>query len=289
MKVIATVNGSNITQEMLDRSVSRYIVQLEEDETAEFEANPQNLKFIKTEVLNHLIERNLLLKRAEKSGITIEHAAVKNNLDKMKSNFKDDHEWKANLIVLRIEEEALFNEIHDDMMIERFLADQLEKKVEFTEDELKEYYQRNEEIMKEPDLFTFYEIYTNHAEEVKKAVEILNTEHDIFKLEEKLKLINLELHHHSNVPNFQLPEEVFNVLKDMEVQKIGMMQSPNSGMLVYKLLKKTMGNKLPYDQIKQKLAEFLIKAAHNDILDKVITEELEKAAIEYKDTEYLEM
>ena len=288
MKVIATVNGFDINQDVLDRSVSRYIVQLEEDDTAEFEANPQNMKFIKTEVLNHLVERTLLLKRAENAGISIDHKAVKINLDKMKANFDTDQDWKDNLILLRIEEETLFNEIHDDMMIDQFLAAQLESKVEFTEAELKEYYQRNEEVMKEPDLFSFYEIFTNQAEQVKIAVEILNSEPDRLKLEEKLNKADLELHHHTNVPNFQLPEEVFNVLKDLEVLKIGMMQSPGGGMLVYKLIRKILGNKLPFDQIKQKLAEFLIKAARNDILDKIIAEELEKAAIEYKDTEYLE-
>ncbi|MGA2142500.1 MAG: SurA N-terminal domain-containing protein, partial [Brevinematales bacterium] len=68
MGVIAEINGEQITMEMLDSAVGRYIVQLEEDEEADFKPTKENMKFIKTEVLNFLMERKLLLKRAMEEG-----------------------------------------------------------------------------------------------------------------------------------------------------------------------------------------------------------------------------
>ncbi len=69
---IVRINGEDITEILLESAVSRYIIQMEEDEDSDFEPTKDNMKFIKTEVLNRLIERTLLLQKAAVEKIEVE-------------------------------------------------------------------------------------------------------------------------------------------------------------------------------------------------------------------------
>ncbi len=288
MDIIATINGEDITAEMLDNAVGRYIVQLEEDEEAEFKPTKENLKYIKTEVLNFLIERILLLKRVEIEGIDVSRDAILQNIQIIRKNFASAEEWNNNLLALKISEDNLFNEIKKDMMIEKFLDNNLVNKVQFGEKELLDYYQENETTMKEPDLFTFYEVYANNAGEVKNVYTLLQNNTDVSAMKDGIKSIGLELHNHTDIPSYQLPEEVYNVLADLEPGKIASMQASDAGMLVYKMINKTPGKKLVFDEIKEKLADYLIKASKQELMEHFVSEEMEKAKIEYKNMSYLE-
>jgi hypothetical protein len=286
--VIAKVNGEELTREVVDRAVTRFIIQLEEDDTVSFEPNKENMKYVKTEVMNHLIERMLLLQKAKKDGLDVPLEAVSRNIEMMKSNFGTEDEWKANLTALRIPENTLFDEIKNDMIVEKYLGNHYLKDIQFSEEELKNYYNINERLMKEPDLFSFYEVYANNAAEVKTIHELINKHDDLAQITDELNKIKLELHNHTDVPAYQLPEEVYNVLSDVEVGKIASMQTPDQGMLVYKLTNKIMGKSLMYDDIKEKLAEYLIQNAKTDITNQLIKKEMDQAKIEYQNTTYLE-
>lgn len=286
--VIVMVNGEELTEQALDSAVGRYIVQLEEDEEASFEPNEKNLKYIKTEVLNHLIEKSLLLQRAKQEGVEIPHEAVARNIEMMRSNFQTDEEWKSNLVALRIVEEELFEEIKKDMILEKFLGDHYQKNIQFSEEQLKEYYKDNERFMKEPDLFSFYEGYAPNADKVKYIYEEMKQHDNVEEIEKELKQLGIDFHHHTDVPAFQLPEPVVKVLSDLQPQEVASMQADGGGMLVYKLVRRAVGNKLEYEQIKEKLAEYLITSAKSEVADKLIKDEMDKAKIEYKDVNYLE-
>jgi hypothetical protein len=287
-EIIALVNSEEISKQMIESALARYLIQLEEDETLEFEPTEKNIQFLKTEVLNQLIERKLLLQRAKKAGIEVSHEAVRENIEKMKANFKDAEEWQTNLISLHIQEENLFDEVKKEMLIEKFLNENYPKGVKFTEEELKAYYDEHEKFMKDPDLFSFYEAYAPKTENVKEIYETFQQKSDAHKISQEMEKSTFRFHHHIDVPAFQLPEQVLNVLAELEIGKIASMESPEGGFLVYKLLNKLIGKRLVYDNIKEKLAEYLIQSAKNEVVDKIIQEEMEKAAIDYKDTTYLE-
>lgn len=286
--VVVTVNGEELTEQVLDSAVGRYIVQLEEDEEVKFEPNDDNLKYIKTEVLNHLIEKSLLLQRAKQEGVEIPHEAVARNLEMMRSNFQTDEEWKNNLVALRIPEESLFDEIKKDMILEKFLGEHYQKNIQFSEEQLKNYYTENERFMKEPDLFSFYEGYADNAEKVKYIYEEMKRSEDVEVIGKQLKQLGIDFHHHTDVPAYQLPEPVVKVLGDLQPQEVASMQADGGGMLVYKMIRRAVGKKLEYDQIKERLAEYLITSAKSEVADKLIKDEMDKAKIEYRDVTYLE-
>lgn len=286
--VVVVVNGQELTEQELDSAVGRYIVQLEEDEESHFEPNETNLKYIKTEVLNHLVEKSLLLQRAKQEGVEIQHEAVARNIEMMRSNFQSDEEWKNNLTALRIVEEDLFEEIRKDMVLEKFLGEHYKNDIQFSEEQLKNYYTENERFMKEPDLFSFYEGYAPNAEKVKFIYEELKNHESAEEIGKELKQLGIDFHVHTDVPAFQLPEPVVKVLSDLQPQEVASMQADGGGMLVYKLIRRALGSKLEFNQIKEKLAEYLIASAKSEVADKLIKDEMDKARIEYRDVTYLE-
>ncbi len=288
VNVVAKINEVLITQEMLDRAVGRYIIQLEEDEDIDFKPTKENYKFIRTEVLNFLIERILLLNRAEREGIQISDDAVSKSIKTLKKNFSSSEEWSKNLLALSTDEASLFFEIRSDMIIEKFIDKMLGDKVKFGEKELMSYYENNEDIMKDPDLFTFYELNANTADDIKIAYSLLQKIEDFTELEKELIKHEINIHNHKNVPGFELSKELQNVLSDLKIGSIATMQGAEGGMMIYKLMKIIRGRKLDYNEIKEKLAEYLIKTAKKETIDSVITDEMEKARIEYLDLSYLE-
>lgn len=155
MSVIAEINGEQITMEMLDSAVGRYIVQLEEDEEADFKPTKENMKFIKAEVLNFLMERKLLLKRALEEGFLTTDAEVDKRVGELRKNFSNSKEWEINLAALKTDEPGLFIEVRNDLVIEKYLNSKLDQTMKFGEKELRDYYNDNEDAMRDPDLFCF--------------------------------------------------------------------------------------------------------------------------------------
>ena len=287
-QIIVSINGDDITEKMLEAAVARYLVQLEEDEQTEFEPSNDNMKFIKSEVLNYLIERFLILQRALKNGVEVQNEEIARNIEKMKSNFSNEDEWRNNLISLHVSEDKLFDEIRRDMIIEKFLNENYVSDVQFTEEELFDYYSKNEQMMKEPDLFSFYEAYSAATDKVKSACEIIKSNADISVISKELEEIGIDFHNHTEVPSYSLPEEVYNVLSDVGIGNIASMPAPDNGVMIYKLNNKIEGGKFDYENIKEKLAQYLIQSAKNEITDKIIKEEMDQAVIKYENTEYLD-
>lgn len=287
-EIIVKVNEEAISREQLDGAVSRYIVQLEEDEDSHWEPTKENLKYLKTETLNHLIERLLLLQKAKKLGVNIPDEAVTNTMEEMKSNFESLEDWKENLVALRIPEDKIFDEVKNDLLVERLIEKLTADIGEYTEADLKRYFDDNERLMKEPDLFDFYEVFAENADQAKAASEILNAGLGLAETEKKLGEKSLHFHSHNDIPAYQLPEEILNVLSDMKEGQVSAMESPDGGLLVYRLAKRVIGKKLEFENVKHKLGEYLVRAARNEIMDKTIQGEMESANIQYVDTAYLE-
>jgi hypothetical protein len=288
MSVIATINGEQITVEMLDKAVGRYIVQLEEDEEIDFKPTHENLKFIKTEVLNFLMERKLLLKRAEAEGVSVTEEAVNKRINDLRNNYSSVREWEDNLTALKTDEPGLFSEVKNDLIIENFLDKRLGETMRFGEKELRKYYMENEDYMKEPDLFTFYDVHVDTANEVKAVYTLMQKFTDIDLLNSELEKIGLKSNYHRDVPGHQISEETMTMLNDLEPGKIATVEAAEGGMTIFKLIRKIRGERLEFDDIKEKLAEYLMHKARKENIDCVITEEMEKANIDYVDITYLE-
>jgi hypothetical protein len=287
MSAVVKVNGSIIDEQMIESALARYIVQLEEDDELDFKPTPENMKFLRAEVLNFLIERVLLLQLAEKKSIRISDSEVDKRVASLKANFKDDDEWLDNLIMLHINEDMLFDEIKNDMTMESLMDEIYSEDIDVSDDKLEAYYNDNERFMKEPDLFSFYEVFVGSTGLLKEVAGILESGDNVGKIRDKISSLDLEFNHYADVPAFKIPGEVLNVLSDMNEGAVGTMVIDENGMVVFKLLRRIVGKKLEFKDIKDNLAHHIIENGHKDIYSQVINKELDDADIEYINVAYL--
>lgn len=288
MSIIAKVNDIAITDTMLDQNVARYIIQLEEDGTAEFEPTDENLKYVRTEVLSYAIERQIILQLAREAGITVGNELVIEAIAKLKAEFDSPVEWERNLLALHTTEAGMLEEIRGDMMIENYLSSQYMKRIEFTEEELRAYFVENEKFMKEPDMFSFYEVYAQNPETVKKVAEVLHGGMNLEDVEKRVESLGTKIENHVDLAAWQVPPEVLNVISDLTVGKIGTITMPDNSFLVFRLNGRTEGRKLDYNDIKEKLAAYLIRQGEKEIYQTLLDNAREAAKIEYLDTSWLE-
>lgn len=283
MFVIVKVNGREITDSMLESSVTRYFVQLEEDEECDFQPTPENMKYIRAESLNYLIERVLFLQLAERKGIVVEDKDVRYRLNVLRAEYENEEDWRDNLLSVGANEETISQEIHDDLLIERLLESLYSEHLVLDEPSLRKYFEENESRMKEPDLFTFYEVGVENVEQVQTAAIIINSNHDITEKEKRLNALGMQFNHYTDLPSVNLPEEIYNVLNDLEAGKMGTMILDDQSLVVYQLLKRIAGKKFVFEEIKDHLGHYLKEQGKKETYSRVMNEELQNADIEYVD------
>ena len=282
MQIVATVNGEEISEKMLSQAVTRYIIQLEEEDE-NFSPTEENLRYLKVEALNSLIERLMLIQYAKREGIAVGEDEVAKRRTLLRSEYASEEEWEKNLTLFTINKDDLNSEIHNDLLIEKCLDRMFEANIEITENSLKTYYDENEKTMKEPDFFTFYEVQADGSEQAKQAALTLNSDQPVNIIRERLEAEMMELSHYADVPAYKLPPEVLNVLADLKYGQIGTMLIDDTNVVVYKLLQRKIGKPLVYDEIKEKLAKYLIESAKKDLYSLLVNGEMEKADIKYLD------
>lgn len=142
--------------------------------------------------------------------------------------------------------------------------------------------------MKEPDLYTFHEIYVNGSTGLNEAAYILHNKSDLSELKKDFAARNMEFQHYTDIPASRLPEEIYNVVSDLEIGKIGTMMAGGEQLIVYQLIKKITGKKFEFKDIKHRLKEYLILQGRAEIKSRMVQEEMEKADIRYLDLSTLD-
>ncbi|QJR22462.1 hypothetical protein BREVNS_1712 [Brevinematales bacterium NS] len=283
---VISVNGRVITDKDIDRAMVRYIVQLEEDERP-YEPTPENLKFLRVEASNALVSRSLLLERAKQRGCEVSEDEIEEEIKGILSHFESQENWENNLTLFQLSEEEVREEVRGDMMIEKLID--LESSQEPITDELvHSFYDMNAQFLKEPTLYTFYEISASTKEKVEEIVRCLKTMSDIVEIENRIKDLGETFLHHVDVVEGSIPEEVRGVVGDLAKEEIGTMVLPDGGYVVYKLLGRREGKQRPFESVREDLRRYLEHERRIKTYQRLLDEEMEKADIRYLHVEYFE-
>jgi hypothetical protein len=283
---VISVNGRVITDKDIDRAMVRYIVQLEEDERP-YEPTPENLKFLRVEASNALVSRSLLLERAKQRGCEVSEDEIEEEMKGILSHFESQENWENNLTLFQLSEEEVREEVRGDMMIEKLID--LESSQEPITDELvHSFYDMNAQFLKEPTLYTFYEISASTKEKVEEIVRCLKTMSDIVEIENHIKDLGETFLHHVDVVEGSIPEEVRGVVGDLAREEIGTMVLPDGGYVVYKLLGRREGKQRPFESVREDLRRYLEHERRIKTYQRLLDEEMEKADIRYLHVEYFE-
>lgn len=287
MSVIVLVNNEPISDQMVQKVMKRLLVEIQENEE-DFELTKENKKFVKTEALNYLIDRTLILQEARKEGIDIDNKALLKHFEEIKLTFDSKEEWEKSLEELELEESELFEEVRKDGIVELYLLRHGLEDVDFTEKELKEFYEENKDYIREPDKFSFYEIFFDNLESAEVIYNLLSEIRVKSKVLKELSDRELEFLYHSDVSDNKVPQELLEMIEDSEGEEDTFLISGDDGYYVYKIVDVKPGREVSYDEVKKELAEYLIEKAKQEKFEKIVGELLDKADIKYVDTSFLE-
>jgi len=287
MSVIVLVNNEPISDQMVQKVMKRLLVEIQENEE-DFELTKENKKFVKTEALNYLIDRTLILQEARKEGIDIDNKALLKHFEEIKLTFDSKEEWEKSLEELELEESELFEEVRKDGIVELYLLRHGLEDVDFTEKELKEFYEENKDYIREPDKFSFYEIFFDNLESAEVIYNLLSEIRVKSKVLKELSDRELEFLYHSDVSDNKVPQELLEMIEDSEGEEDTFLISGDDGYYVYKIVDVKPGREVSYDEVKKELAEYLIEKAKQEKFEKIVSELLDKADIKYVDTSFLE-
>jgi peptidyl-prolyl cis-trans isomerase C len=164
VRVVATVNGDPIT---LAEFQERFV-------RAGFKPEREAELEVKEEFLNRLVERKMLLREAQRRRIKIGLPEINKRI----ATLQDEHgkDVKEMIAGLGIDFEKWKSDIWEDMMIERLLAHDVNRRVSVSSSEVKHYYQANPQEFEKPEQVRARQIVVATEEEAKKVMERLQEE-----------------------------------------------------------------------------------------------------------------
>lgn len=145
---VATVNESVIKREDFDRALTQV-----EQSFARMgkQLSDSQILEIKKNVLEELINRELLLQESQKSGVKVEAAEVKAQLEQMKSQYATEAEFKRALNMMDFSGANIELQLKERMEMRRFVNDRIAKKITIPEKDIKASYDSHPHIFKRPE------------------------------------------------------------------------------------------------------------------------------------------
>ncbi len=160
-QVVATVNGDPITlAEFLER-FNR--AGFKPDREAELE--------VEEAFLNRLIERKMLLQEAQRRRIKISPADIDARIEKISAEQGKD--IRQVLAELSIDYEKWKSDIWEDMMIERLLAHDVNRRVSVSQSEIRSYYEANPQEFEKPEQVRVRQIVVASEAEAQKVLQLV--------------------------------------------------------------------------------------------------------------------
>jgi peptidyl-prolyl cis-trans isomerase C len=144
---VAVVNGEVITQEELDADL--FLVKKQYAELTQ--ADEEKLAAIKREILESLIAHEVLYQESRKKGIEVEETAVDEQVEHIKKQFQEQGGFENMLKEMNITEEKLKVQFREGIAIQRLVDQEVIKRIELSDEETKDYYDKNPDLFKQPE------------------------------------------------------------------------------------------------------------------------------------------
>jgi peptidyl-prolyl cis-trans isomerase C len=142
---VAVVNGTVITEKELDRQVSFLEMKLQE---AGKPVNGADLAEIKRDALENLIDEELLYQAAVKQKSKVSDAEINHALSTIKARFPNENEFRNALSKAGLSEAALKSQVDRNLTIEQFIDKQFIQKLNTSEMDAKAYYNAHPDLFK---------------------------------------------------------------------------------------------------------------------------------------------
>ena len=148
-EVAAIVNGEPIVTAAVQGEIKGILGRLQEQGRKPSDAEMASLR---ESVLDKMIKLELLSQEGKKAGIAISAADIDNELKGYKKGFADDKAFAKALGEAGITEAELRKQIGKNLAIQKFIDTKFKGKVQVTEQEAKDFYNKNQDKFKQPEM-----------------------------------------------------------------------------------------------------------------------------------------
>ena len=138
-KVVAKVNGEDILQSDVDFVFDTFVLPQFKAQNPDKEFPAEQMSKIEQNIINQLVTQTLVLQEAAKLNITVDDAVVSKRFEEFKAQRPD------------ASEEQIKPFISKELLIQQTIQQEVADKVEVSDEEVKEYYEKNKEQFKEPE------------------------------------------------------------------------------------------------------------------------------------------
>ncbi len=247
VRIVATVDGDPITLAEFEERFARAGVKPEQG--AELE--------IKREFLNDLIERKMMVREAQRKRIKVGLAEINARIASLRTEHgKDVNEELASL---GIDFEKWKSDVWEDMMIERLIQRDVNRRITVTPAEVRRYYQANAQEFEKPEQARVRQIVVATEAEAEKVMELLQAPDADFAAVARKKSSAPEAEKGGDLGYFamgEMPAE-FNVVFGLPKHGIsGIVKSPY-GFHIFKLEDKRKPGRISLDEASKEITEKL--------------------------------
>lgn len=159
---VATVDGTVISQDALNEATEAYRNQA----AAQGQTIPESqLASIRSQILESLIQKTVLLNAAEEAGIEADTANVDEEIAKIRERFPSEEQYEAALESQGFTDESLRKEVADDLTINALLDQEVLDTIEIPEDEIVSFFEQNAQYFVIPESVTASHILIQVAED----------------------------------------------------------------------------------------------------------------------------
>lgn len=144
----AIVNGVAISKDDFDRELDFFIKRASQRGQQVPEAQ---MAMLKSQVLESLIDRELLIQETKKKGIKVDPKAVSDQFQKIKQRYPDPDQFKKLLSEMGLNESDVQSQIERGMAIQQLIDKEVGGKVKISDEEVKAYYDANPQLFQQPE------------------------------------------------------------------------------------------------------------------------------------------
>lgn len=145
---VASVNGSMITAEELDRELNL----LEKRMTQQGRTlSDRQIEEVRGKVLENLINIELLAQESKKQDIHIEEPAVEEQYNAFRGRFPNEAEFDKALSEMAFTEDEIRDKIRETMAVRELISREVQEDLSVSDEELQQFYRNNQSAFQQPE------------------------------------------------------------------------------------------------------------------------------------------
>ncbi|MCG2721574.1 MAG: peptidyl-prolyl cis-trans isomerase [Thermodesulfovibrionales bacterium] len=276
--VVAVVNGTKLTMKELEGQVDRLIPRM----TFHKNVPEEKRKNFYKQALDEIINRELLYQDALAVGMKPDKDKVNAQSEKIRQRFKSEEEYKAALEKEGIKEETIRFQIEKEQLVQQLNEKKVVEASRVTEEQLKNYYDKNTAQFKQPESVKLKIITTKDEQKAKDIQEKIKAGDDFGEIaynfsEDSYRVKSGDIgyiHKGRMLPDI---ETAAFKLKTGEVSDL--IHTEDSWFLI-KVEDKKPDQQLSFEEVKEKLKREIEADKARELSEKLIADLRAKAKIE---------